>query len=697
MSSPVAPVSLRALLRAGLFAATILWLADLAIMLRSSRILPHPLYPAGALAVLLLCGLILACVEWALLNIPLLCARRLNLSRARAGIVFSGAVVGCVSLLLVAPVSLTLLAGPRISRWWTGPRWIAPAVLGAMIGGVVAWGLACRQRWNAPGAQAFSFGRLGISVALCAAGGAILYCDLFVYPDLYQYLHMTAALGAFVVLQALHLTVEPVRGAVARRLRRVRPLPVGRLAILILLSQCAVFPLFLRGNSQRVFAWGKPYYHRKAAQAIRRVWDIDRDGFSPVLGGGDPDDLDPRRVPLGMGAGAGAGQFHHRTAVPRDPPLQKRIQELTEKTSRYNMLFISVDAMRADRLIDETTARKIIPCMAALRDRSVFFTRCFAAASFTPISIPRLMASRFDPWEGDAPHPSLAERLKDAGYSTVAILNPAMGGGKRIGYLHRGFEHLRLTERGRFDKHWTGGLMDGDISAAAVKEIDAHRNEKFFIWVHLMDLHEWPYLDRSVYGTSMAARDKYDYLLSRADAEVCRILGALKANGIDTTTTVVLFSDHGQGLGEHGVMTHTQYVYHSLIHVPLAVHIPGVEPVCVAQNVSLLDLAPTALELAGVPPPDDLEGISLVPAVAGGALPACRPIVSVDAKQRSVIVGPWKLIVTVAAGAVELFNLDEDPAERNDLSGELSLQRIKEAMLSELARYADLRVVGPDR
>ncbi len=68
-----------------------------------------------------------------------------------------------------------------------------------------------------------------------------------------------------------------------------------------------------------------------------------------------------------------------------------------------------------------------------------------------------------------------------------------------------------------------------------------------------------------------------------------------------------------------------------------------------------------------------------------------------DAKQRSVIVGPWKLIVTVAAGAVELFNLDEDPAERNDLSGELSLQRIKEAMLSELARYADLRVVGPDR
>ena len=53
--------------------------------------------------------------------------------------------------------------------------------------------------------------------------------------------------------------------------------------------------------------------------------------------------------------------------------------------------------------------------------------------------------------------------------------------------------------------------------------------------------------------------------------------------------------------------------------------------------------------------------------------------------------------MTVAAGAVELFNLDEDPAERNDLSGELSLQRIKEAMLSELARYADLRVVGPDR
>lgn len=697
MTSPVRPVYLCTLLRSGLFAAAMLWLADLAIIVRFRQICPPILYLSGAFAVLLFCGVVLACIEWALLNSSLLCARRLNLSHARMGIVFSGVCVGCLSLLLVAPVSLTLLAGPRISRWWTWPHWIAPAILGGTIGGVVAWGLACRQKWNAAGAKTFSLDRLVISVVLCAAGVAVICGDQYLYPDLYQYLHMTAALGAFVALQVLYVTIEPVRRAILKRFQWVRPLPVGRLVLLVLLCQCVVFPLFLSGNSQRVFAWSRPYYHRKAVQAIRWIWDIDRDGYSPVLGGGDPDDLDPQRVPRGMAVGARAGRPHGRTAVARNAPLQKRIQELAGRTSLYNLLFISVDAMRADRLTDEMTAERIIPCMAALKDRSVFFTRCFAAASFTPISLPRLMASRFDPWEEDAPCPSLAERMKDAGYSTVAILNPAMGAGKRIGYLHRGFDRVVLTERGRFDKEWTGGLMDGDMSAAAVKEIDAQRDKRFFMWVHFLDLHEWPYFDRSVYGSAMSAGEKYEYVLSRTDAEVCRLLGALKANGIDTTTIVVLFSDHGQGLGEHGVMTHTQYVYHSLIHVPLAVYIPGIEPMCVAQNVTLLDLTPTALELAGMHPPDDLEGISLMPALAGGDLPACRPIVAIDAKQRSVIVGPWKLIVTVEAGAVELFNLDEDPTEHNDLSGVQSLQRIKEALLSEMAHYGDLRVVGPDR
>lgn len=697
----VRPVALRSLMRAALCAAGALWIVDLAIMARFHQVPPRMSYLPAALLVLLFCGVLIAVAQWVVLNASLLCARMLTYPRMAAGVLLTGMGVGLFLLTLIVPVSSRLLSGARISKWWPCPRWVAPLALWVLTVYVASLCMMVRRKWNIAGARTHLIGRLIVCLFLCAVAISIISCNILVYPDLYGYLHLTAALGAFIALQLLYATAEPILGVLCGARRHFPRISVWILVILILLCQLAVSPLFMASNAERVFAWRMPYYHRKAVQLIRRIWDLDRDGFSPVLGGGDPSDLDARKVPRGVVSAAAATIPRARGVIPREAALQKRIGALAGRTSRYNILLISVDALRADRLLDDGMARKIVPCMRKLRDRSVLFTRCFSTSTFTPISLPRMMGSSFSPGGENASHPPLAERLRETGYSTASVLNPVMGGGgrayKRFNYLSRGFDRALFTEHERPAGEWRDRLMDADIREMAVAEIEAHRDKKFFLWLHFIDLHEWPYLNSSVFGSAMSPAEKYDFVLRRTDAEVGRVLNALEEKGIAGSTIVILTADHGQGLGGHGIMTHTQYVYHALIHVPLMIYVPGVASGRVETNVSLLDVAPTVLELAGAKGMTDAEGISLVPALVGGALPPHRPIVSIEARQRSVIEGPWKLIATPEAGAVELFNIDEDPDELRDLSGAASLRDIRDRLQAELDGYADVRVEGPPR
>ncbi len=185
-------------------------------------------------------------------------------------------------------------------------------------------------------------------------------------------------------------------------------------------------------------------------------------------------------------------------------------------------------------------------------------------------------------------------------------------------------------------------------------------------------------------------RGEYYALVSHLDAQIGRIIGALKASGLADNTVVLLTSDHGLAVGRHGLMGKQNMHEHSL-RVPFLLSGPGIPSGhTIDARIYLQDAMATALELAGANA-SGVEFRSVLPLVRGERSTQYDAIYGayMPDRQRAVVVGQDKLILYPSAGAVQLFNLSADPLELNDLSvlpDSLALQRRLFARLLELQR-----------
>jgi len=150
---------------------------------------------------------------------------------------------------------------------------------------------------------------------------------------------------------------------------------------------------------------------------------------------------------------------------------------------------------------------------------------------------------------------------------------------------------------------------------------------------------------------------------------------ALAGLGVDDRTLVIITSDHGEEIFDHGQFGHrnNNALWQELINVPLVILMPGRAHAgeVVDAPVSLVDLLPTILDVAGIPVPVDISGLSLVPLIEGGSLPE-RPLwseVTCDGNVlRCLVRYPWKYVHDYKAQDGHLYNLEEDPFEKYDLS-----------------------------
>jgi tetratricopeptide (TPR) repeat protein len=209
----------------------------------------------------------------------------------------------------------------------------------------------------------------------------------------------------------------------------------------------------------------------------------------------------------------------------------------------------------------------------------------------------------------------------------------------------------------------------------------------FFLWVHFYDPH-LPYVPPAPYAARLAGRP-YDGEIAFMDAEVGRLLAALRNKG--DAPIVVLAADHGESLGEHGENGHGVFVYQATQHVPLIFRGPRIAVgATVAPAVGLIDVAPTLLDLAGLPPIAGIDGRSLRPFLRGGTPPprdyemeSYYPTYAYGwAALRALVSGPYKY---VDAPRRELYELPTDPREVRDLSS------ARRGRLLDLARALDLR------
>jgi arylsulfatase A-like enzyme len=197
----------------------------------------------------------------------------------------------------------------------------------------------------------------------------------------------------------------------------------------------------------------------------------------------------------------------------------------------------------------------------------------------------------------------------------------------------------------------------------------------------------------------------YDAGVRQLDAEIGRLLAKLDDLGVTDRTLVVVTADHGEEFMEHGRVEHFLTAYQEMLHVPLILRGPGVPAgLRVRTPVSLVDVAPTILSLAGAPVPSGLDGVDLVPLLRGGADDdlAARPIWAeatggevygppLDAVYplyRAVREGRFKLVHDARTGASALYDLASDPGERVDVADEHPAVAARlEAIL--LARHAE--------
>jgi arylsulfatase A-like enzyme len=310
--------------------------------------------------------------------------------------------------------------------------------------------------------------------------------------------------------------------------------------------------------------------------------------------------------------------------------------------ARRNVVLISIDTLRADRLGVYGSYRPTSPAIDAFAKGATLFEEAWSVWPETSGSHMSIFTSRFPSEHGvtsfiQTPPPSmtlLAEHLRSAGYLTRAFTED--GGVWANAGFARGFaaygERRSLT-----------GVYGGEAAATfgdATRWLEAHRDRSFFLFVHTYQVHA-PYTpprSHRLFFLDIPGREgpgfttnalAYDQEMRFTDDQVGPFLAAIERAGLGDRTIVVLLSDHGEEFGEHGGMGHGRTLYREVLQVPLIVWAPGLaKPERIATPASLLDVAPTVLDLLGLPPDPAHDGTSLAAAIRGATAksPAPRPI-----------------------------------------------------------------------
>ena len=247
---------------------------------------------------------------------------------------------------------------------------------------------------------------------------------------------------------------------------------------------------------------------------------------------------------------------------------------------RPNVLLITLDTVRADRMGFLGSTRGLTPQLDALARDSMVFTRAYAQAPITTVSHATILTGTYPPLhhvtDFGAPLPPavpyLPELLHHAGYRTAAfvgslILDP--GAGTAPGF-DRGFDTydagFRLRQPGD-DRYQSVERRGDEVAARATQWIASVGTGPWFLWVHLFDAHD-PY-DPPADLKRRFASAPYDGEIASVD----RLAGSL-VKAVPPDTVVLVTADHGEALGDHGEETHGVFLYDATLHVPLLLRLP---------------------------------------------------------------------------------------------------------------------------
>jgi arylsulfatase A-like enzyme/Tfp pilus assembly protein PilF len=362
----------------------------------------------------------------------------------------------------------------------------------------------------------------------------------------------------------------------------------------------------------------------------------------------------------------------------------------TQKKQEKNVLLITIDTLRADRLSCYNPEHLATPTIDSLAEKSIIFRRAFAHTSTTLPSHANILLGTTPLYHGvhdnlnfkvESEYLTLAEHIKREGYSTGAFVG-AFPLDSRFG-LSQGFD----TYDGDFGLTISGKVVSGERPAETVIDkalewLNRH-DSPWFLWIHCYDPHD-PYEPPEPF--------KYKYRSSPYDGEVAYVDFALKrlfeyveAEDLLDDTVIVFTGDHGESLGEHGEKTHGFFAYNSSIWIPLFIFVPEMKPQTIHQNVSHIDLFPTICDILKIDKPPFLQGISLVPSMKGKKLgkrsiyfESLLPFYDLGwAPIRGIIQDKQKFIESPIP---ELYDLENDFSETRNLAPQMKLDVFRDQL-----------------
>jgi arylsulfatase A-like enzyme/Tfp pilus assembly protein PilF len=380
-------------------------------------------------------------------------------------------------------------------------------------------------------------------------------------------------------------------------------------------------------------------------------------------------------------------------------PVSRRAAE----RPALNVVVITIDTLRADHLGCYGYASIQTPNIDSLARAGARFTQAYTPVPITLPAHTALFTGAFPPATGmhdfignklPASTVTLAKILRDHGYKTGAFIGSAVLD-SRFG-LSQGFDtyfdHFELA--GLEEAHLDMIERRGDrVVDEALKWLKLDPQPPLFLWVHLYDPHA-PYTPPEPYASRYRSRP-YDGEIAFADAQVGRVSAALVQQGLFDKSLIVLVSDHGESLGEHGEKTHGFFVYNSTLHIPLIVKVPGAAPRVVQDEVSLVDVMPTILQGLKIPLPLSAQGRSLLSLVLGR--PAANSSNLYAESYPPLLHFGWNILRSVQWHGLkyiettrpELYDTHADPGELNNLCStrQAVAQEMSERLHSLLRRF----------
>ncbi|HEY8945241.1 MAG TPA: sulfatase-like hydrolase/transferase, partial [Polyangiaceae bacterium] len=539
-------------------------------------------------------------------------------------------------------LSLKLFSGPGVRGTRTGQLgpWLVTLAVVAVCGAAIS-----TKRFWARVPRALG----GVGLALVATGLFLLESDI---PDWYLYIHILLLCAAVVALS----------GAVL-----LFPLPRKQLKLLLLLSPLLLPPLLMFPDSPhaRALLVSEGWAGVRLIEYAQLKVDFDHDGYSPLFGGGDCDDRNPyvfAGAPEYAGDGRDSNCDGHDDPLPRTLSFEPfhvqasdRVHAILERARHYPTVVILVDALRFDRI-----GNPRFPNLSRLAQESIAFTRAYATSSTTLTSVPSMVTGVVRP---DNNRQTIAQVVAAEGQRAAFVSVDLIGthfqaGGGR---LLNGYSSSEFISTG--GKGWILGESEATseaISARAVKLLDAETPPDL-LWLHYFDVHQWRYLPQREPSQTMAER--YDAAVDVFDASLAPLYERRDQ------LNLVLLADHGEALGAHQMITHCQWLFEELTHIPLLVRIPGAGPAQVKTLVSSTGVFNLIRSIRGLPSdPSASEGLlEFVDASNPGNGPG---VPAFEMNQWALSFGSFRLLYTPRWRLTELYDLSRDPREQRDLSDE---------------------------